>query len=124
MGRGTGTFIQRREGKGLLRLTQLKRRAPDLKTRQFHQIARELITSSLSGKRFAQGRLLASLNLGHFSRIFKMKELQHFDSHSLPEKVLKELNTPVLTHLYQLHKFKVKVLNASSGLEPKKINLR
>lgn len=84
----------------------------------------ELMTSSLSGKRVAQGRLLASLNLGHFSRIFKIKEVQHFDSHSLPEKDLKELNSPVLTHLYQLHKSKVNVLNASSGLKHKKINLR
>lgn len=69
------------------------------------------MTSSLSGTRVAQGRLLASLNLGHFSRIFKIKEIQHFDSHSLPEKDLKELNTPVsLMHL--------------QGLEHKKINLR
>lgn len=82
------------------------------------------MTSSLSGKRVAQGRLLASLNLGHFSRIFKIKEVQHFDSHSLPEKDLKELNTPVLPHLYQLHKSKLNVLHASSGLEHKKINLR
>lgn len=124
MGRETGTFIQRREGKGLLQLTQLMRRAPDLKTRHFHQVAREMMTSSLSGKRVALGRLLASLYLGYFSRILKITEVQHFDSHSLPEKDLKELNTLVLAHFYQSHKFKIKVLNASSGLEPNEINLR
>lgn len=62
-GKGAGKIIQRSEirRERLTAVDLTKCRAPDLKTRPFHQITNNLMNSSLSGKRPAQGGLVKSL---------------------------------------------------------------